>query len=400
MNFVTPTPSFRFFLTSRFDPLNPASGLWQTPIPVNRRSKPGQNAPEPAGTTYGRYFQGIQSFLEKDGFLALTTAAAKRLGRFVDSTEIQGIEIFLMKHGAFYHPSRVLVHFQDNRLEFVVNVALSEPGASSLQQEYGLLQRLSADIPLGLIPEVYACGQGDTGQGCLEMFIGQWFQGFHEFHLSIDASDGRCKVVVWLPEGPVYLDNVQAAGIYRQAAALLAGYYDPVSFSQIFPWHHAAGDFVVRLRAPDLDVRLVTVRDFGPMFEAVASENPQWFLDALLLFFLNMTIRMRLDRLDGILDLVWADEWVLLAAIEGFFMGLERSCRLRGLPDELIDAFRDHARSCPERQLETLCKAIVARYPAREQQVAGRGLRSHVAAVGRWFQASREMAMGTLLPTT
>lgn len=160
-----------------------------------------------------------------------------------------------------------------------------------------------------------------------------------------------------------------------------------MSFSQIFPWHHAAGDFVVRFRDPGLDVRLVTVRDFRPMFDAGATEAPRWFLEALLLFFLNLTIRMRLDRLDGVGDLVWADQWVLLAAIEGFFQGLVRSCRLRGLPDELMDAFRFHAGSCPKRQLETLCQAILEGYPAREQQVASRGLRYHVAAIRRWFQA-------------
>jgi hypothetical protein len=396
---VSPSPSFRFFLSTDSNVLTPASRRWKSSLPANRYDALEKTATTPVA--YGHYFQAIRAFLEKDGFLALTTGAAKLTGRPVDAGQIRDIGIFLMKHGAFYHPSRVVVQTREQPLVFVVNVAISAPGASCLQREYNLLQRLAAEMPCGAIPEVYGCGQGDTGQGrSLEMFIGQWFEGFHEFHLSIDASDDRCKVVVWRPEGPIYLDNAQAADIYRQAAAVLARYYDPVSFSQIFPWHHAAGDFVVRFREPGLDVRLVTVRDFGPMFASGASDAPRWFLEALLLFFLNLTLRMRLDRLDGISDLVWADEWVLLAAIEGFFQGLERSCKLRGLPVELLDAFRSHVCFCTKRQLETLCQAIVDRYPSQEQQVSGRGLQTHVAAIDRWFQASAQMTRVGVLPTT
>ena len=41
-------------------------------------------------------------------------------------------------------------------------------------------------------------------------------------------------------------------------------------------------------------------------------------LVALIYFFLNMTIKMRLDRLDGMGEAVWAEGYSVRAALEGF----------------------------------------------------------------------------------
>ena len=55
--------------------------------------------------------------------------------------------------------------------------------------------------------------------------------------------------------------------VYRQAAFILTLYYDVETFEQIFPWHHAAGDFVVKADEGAVDVRLVTARQYAPMIE-------------------------------------------------------------------------------------------------------------------------------------
>jgi hypothetical protein len=36
---------------------------------------------------------------------------------------------------------------------------------------------------------------------------------------------------------------------------ILTACYDPISSRQIFPWHHAAGDFVVRVERERVGVR-------------------------------------------------------------------------------------------------------------------------------------------------
>jgi hypothetical protein len=42
----------------------------------------------------------------------------------------------------------------------------------------------------------------------------------------------------------------------------------------------------------------------------------------LLIFFLNLSIRMRLDRYDGVGDIVWADGPVVQSTLDGVMDGL------------------------------------------------------------------------------
>jgi hypothetical protein len=44
---------------------------------------------------------------------------------------------------------------------------------------------------------------------------------------------------------------------------------------------------------------------------------------ALFYFLLHLSIQMRLDKLDGVGDVVWADEKCVDATLAGFFLGLE-----------------------------------------------------------------------------
>ena len=80
------------------------------------------------------------------------------------------------------------------------------------------------------------------------MFLGDWFDGFHEFHLTQQADSDELAMVVW--DGATarcLLSEKQAMDLYRKTAMILTACYDPITLCQIFPWHHAAGDFVVRV---------------------------------------------------------------------------------------------------------------------------------------------------------
>ena len=114
--------------------------------------------------------------------------------------------------------------------------------------------------------------------------------------------------------------------LHQEAARILSRHYNPLTFEQIFPWHHAAGDFVVRIDAPELAVRLVTVRQYAPLFaHCVADAGPAPAADGLaglLLFLANLSLRTRVDRLDGVGDVVLAEASVIGPTIAGMLAGM------------------------------------------------------------------------------
>jgi hypothetical protein len=124
---------------------------------------------------------------------------------------------------------------------------------------------------------------------------------------------------------------------------ILTTCYDPVTTCQIFPWHHAAGDFVVRTEGYRAAVRLITARDYTPMVGV--DEQPldeRGMMDALVSFLIQLSIRMRLDRLDGVSDVAWAPGACLAPMMEGFFQGLDLTARLSGFPETFPLLFRGY----------------------------------------------------------
>ena len=111
-------------------------------------------------------------------------------------------------------------------------------------------------------------------------------------------------------------------------------YYDYNNFKQVYPWHHAAGDFVLREKGDTVDLRLVTVRDYTAVVDFSSGKKAGKLL-ALILFFLHLTIQMRIDRLDGVGDVVWAEDYCLDGVVLGFLQGLgeeEEGRGRRGMP--------------------------------------------------------------------
>jgi hypothetical protein len=87
----------------------------------------------------------------------------------------------------------------------------------------------------------------------------------------------------------------------------------PGLLCQIFPWHHAAGDFVIRVDGEKTSVKMITVRDYVPMAGIETEpDSEQAILDALVIFFIHLSVRMRLDRLDGVNEVVWAPDACLV----------------------------------------------------------------------------------------
>ncbi len=295
------TPQFKYFLSHKNKPVQKNSQMWNTLLPMSRKQR--QND---AGicVSYGDYFTAIRNFLEQGRSEIIIRAVSQHMHREVTSQEIEGIRIFLEKHGEFYHPARIETMLHGTAISFVLNVAISDAGKSYIQREYDLLKQFNEDFPFSFLPKVY-------GQGCVAIagnefgiFLGDWFQGYNEFHISLDPSDEKYKIVVWdYVNGNYFLTTDQATNLYQQASRILTCYYNVETFEQISSWHHAAGDFVLKCRNDKIDVKLITVRQYRPMFENNGinkDPNAELILEALLVFFLNLTIKMRLDRLEGI----------------------------------------------------------------------------------------------------
>lgn len=333
------------------------------------------------GLRYGAYFESVRDVLLEDDGRVLAAAVGREMGTAVQPADLQSVDICLEKHGAHYHPARLQVRCRDVDVALVMSVASSETGKQLLRQDFANLLRLGADDRWGFLPRVYHWFRA-TEPHRPAMMLGQWLEGFDEFHLSRRADDGACALVAWAPEGPRQLTSEQSDTVYRGASKLLTAFYNPLTFEQIGQWHHAAGDFVVAVDANPPAVRLTTVRSYVPLLEDVPVTT-QTVLHGLLLFLVNLTVRMRFDRLDGTGAAVLADPQTVVPALEGFFEGLTLRESVQSDLEGLAAGFGLYLSRQPEHDLSALVTAVSDRIapgtPGREL-VAGRS-GEHAAAL-------------------
>jgi len=351
------------------------SAIWQVPIPMGRQPLEDESG---TSVSHGDYFCAVRDFLQQDDFELILAALSQHIQRDVAVEELEEIRIVLAKHGEFYHPARIETILPEAAIPFVLNVAVSDAGKSCIQQECRILNKLNADFPFAFLPKVYGQGDISTQNDGLEtrMFLGEWFEGYSEFHLSRDPADGKLKIVVWDSEhGSFFLTTDQTRELYCQAAKILTCYFNPATFEHIASWHHAAGDFVVKCENEKVDVKLITVRQYRPMFvdaSGMESQEPDivMMLEALLVFFLNLAICMRLDRRDGVGEIVWSDRVVPGLTMQGFLEALALKPRNSLWEESLVDSFRKHLLACSRLDLLDLNSAIVQKMHPRAPDVA------------------------------
>ncbi len=276
-----------------------------------------------SGTTYGEYFAAIQRLLSRRDCRAIQ-ALAQHMGH--GSLPVH-VRVRAEKHGSLYHPASLELSWPDGRRgKYAMLVALSGRGREALKQEDLALKRLHQCFHLPFLPERIIFHE----QGELAVLIEPWFSGYHEFHAL--AGGGFC---LWdYDQGLRPLSPEQVRQVFFQAARIMTLYIDPESGACIHPWSHAAGDFIVNMSEDGVDVRLTTARGYAPRIEA---DNP---LSALFAFVLDLALRMRLDRVDGVGQWVWLGQDILECVVRGFFAALSE----RGQPDA---ALQDVARLLP-----------------------------------------------------
>ena len=335
--------------------------MWQLPMRLTR-TEAGQASDLALSLSYGQYFRAIRDVISRDTYGPLVDATARQLAEDISLTDIEQILIYAEKHGSDYHPARIEVAVHDAWAAFVMNVAVTTRGKDRLCREFDVLEHLNSKCSYPFLPQTHCWGEALYGSGPGEnnilMFLADWFKGYHEFHLSIDPNDHSQKLVVWdMDKGHQVLSPSQAGQVYHQAAKIMTLYYDIKTFEQIFPWHHAAGDFVVRAQEDFLDVKLVTARQYAPMVERYEGISVH---EALLFFLLNLSIRMRLDRLDGVGPVAWAEDDCLGATLEGFVKGLRIKEGQEMIERGFVDRSLRHLRSLSKKDLSDRFIALIS----------------------------------------
>jgi len=317
--------------------------------------------------TLGDYFKSIEAFLLKNPAKPLHSILKKRFNKQTDINSIQEILIRSEKHGALYHPASIEVMVERKQLKIAVSTAVSEKGKLWLAHEYEILKYLNHSYKLPYLPNIYTkgeveCKAADQKHETLVMILSEWFEDYHEWHLSIDETDRSRRICIWdLKNGNRYASEQEAFEIFRQASKILTVYYDTNSFNQIYPWHHAAGDFIVGTRNGSIDVKLTTARRYESIMGSFSEDtvNP---IIAIVYFFLNLTVRMRLDKLDGVGKTVWAGDFSAGASTAGFFealITLETEDRYNlGKVEDLLSLLQ----SFSEEELEGLFQSLLILY--------------------------------------
>jgi hypothetical protein len=395
-------PPFRFVLSTDHTPVAPATPLWKELLPTSRRAAgglPGEALPnEDAQVTYGGYFSALRNALAADHCAALCGALSRIIQRSIRPECIEVVEIQLLKHGHFYHPACVVVLMTGVAHHLALNVALSPDGIALLPKETAALDALARQKGLTSVPRVLAQGycalEGRLGQ----WFLAPWFEGFHEFHLT-SLERGRQAVTVWDgAPNPTVLNNAQADALLEGAARIITTAVNPHTLANIFPWHHAAGDFVVRLGAGGHpQVRLITVRDYQPLLPPTQGEDGagddaplERLLYALLLLVIQTAVRLRVDRLDGVGEIAIYPDSVVGAICRGCLDGIGHMCRRWNLPPDLELAAREYLSTPSLEELSQLSAAVAGGFASAspERKAFAPYLKAHVKALHVQLQDS------------
>jgi len=312
------------------------------------------------------YFGALQKFLLLDDGKLLSSALIKRgLPPDTIHPDISEVVIRSEKHGALYHIASVEIPGLGENSKLAVTSALSGSARRSLQEEYGILRQLSSIAPEHL-PQLYCretvSWETDRGGAQFFMVLGEWLDGYHEWHATEAPEAGKQKVQLWdYEKGSRFLADTESFELLRQAAYILTCFYDQASFCQIYPWHHGAGDFIVRPEPGALSVKLITARQYAPLVYFDGEEEADRLVAAIH-FLLNLGLRIRMDRFDGVGAPAWLDEFAVQAAVAGFFAGLGAAATTNRLRIGPVADFLEIMQSFDARELVDMYGSLLQIY--------------------------------------
>jgi hypothetical protein len=335
----------------------------------------------------------VAEYFSKDSHRAMKKLLARQDASLPPLSSATSIELTSEKHGAFYSVSRLRIRFSSGIHSFAVNTAFFPEQQAFLQLESRLLRDLYRRYRLPHLPRSFLSGstvlQTDGIALPVKLFVTEWFDDHHEFHLSRKIVPGSTQpgICVWThSENGTFLSAGQTGELYEKAAGILTDYLDTESFRQVYPWHHAAGDFVIKKSCDPVKVRLITARGFRRLLRRSSDAHDKVL--GSLHFLLNMCIRMRIDRFDGTGDLAWADSSCLPPIIRGFSTSWEKKKPGMSDPIEAPDLFTLFLQFSPAERLElTEIAAADGRVEAGESQFLEPHLPGHVRELSAVLEA-------------
>lgn len=279
--------------------------------------EPLQNHPFMA---LGDFFHLVTHFILGKAGPFITSVLSSSWGRDVTLDDIDHIIMRYEKYGTLYQIVSAEVVSGSLKAKFAVSAAVTPAARESITTEYNLLSYIDMMTGLSYLPRTFCINSEDIEKDgetdTVILTLAEWFEGYHEWHFSRDDA-GRDQIVIWdTGRGNRPASDQEAYTIIEEASKILTLYYNVDTYERIIPWHHGAGDFVVKTGDGKVDVRLVTVRGY----ESIATPGNE-NIDpsrALLLFFLELVTKMRMDKSEGMGDTTWAGSTFVKAAVEGF----------------------------------------------------------------------------------
>ena len=367
----------------------------EIPVGKTERDLPFKISPweEHPFLTVGEYFDVLSRIITRnEGDQGLLYAINEKMGTNLKRDEISEILIRSEKHGALYHIASLHVFSKRGPFTFSMSSALSENGRDLLFKEFEILTSLEGLFHLPYLPRPFMFDemeyQAPEGRSLLAVLLAEWFEDFHEWHLSV-GKDMRPRVCIWdVNWGHRFATEREAFEIIKQASKILTLYYNVHTFEQIYPWHHAAGDFIVGSRRGTILVKLTTARGYRPLPLFLAEEDVDP-ITAVVYFFLDMCIKMRLDKLDGVGSPLLAGDFFVKAATDGFMEAIRTKEEMGSFGIIPLDELLSLLRSFTPKELLKLYDLLIVMYSeedAADFRIIKSGLEGHISLVHKALQ--------------
>ncbi len=348
--------------------------------------------------TLGDYFDAVRGFILLDNGKHLAHLLTHLWDKKTEIKDIEKIIIRYEKYGSLYQIVSAEVFLQDQQIKFAVSTAVSGEAKETLNREFDLIQHLYYQKGLPYLPRAYYRQPitliRDEMTETFLMTMSQWFENYHEWHFTKDEKNVE-RIIIWDMEGGGYrfASDHEFYEIIRQISRILTLYYSFDTCCRIYPWHHGAGDFVVKT-ADDgsIDVRLVTVRGYEPIVLSGSKERAD-SLNAFMLFLFDISVKMRLDKLEGVGEPYWAEASILKAVLEGFLDTLKMKELENNNLDLKADSFINTLKSISEDEIRTYFSLWIDQYRTQDPSdftVIERQIDNHIADVYRIFQNNPE----------
>jgi hypothetical protein len=171
------------------------------------------------------YFEAIEHFLFVKRCDSLMDLLGRLWNRPVQVGDIEEVLIRSEKHGTLYHLASAEIFGLGCKAKFAVSGAVSETNQAWLFREFETLKHLNETFRLPYLPEAHFLETlewttpGDPVP--LSFMLSEWFENYHEWHLS-RGDAGEPYLVIWdLQNGYRRATDWEGYEIYRSVSRIL-----------------------------------------------------------------------------------------------------------------------------------------------------------------------------------